>query len=445
MKKHLFLLVTVSLSALALHAQNYAPIKNLLAINQYAKAKEDFDKSMNNEKFASKAEAYILKATIYGALSMADEHKGQPSGNQLAAEADAAFKKYREMDPSMALMTDLIYQNGPLNLYSSYYTSGYADYAAKKWQAGYDKLKNAVYYSDLLLQNKILGGPIDTNVLILAGVTAEQSGNKQDAAVYYGRLADNKVTGDGFESVYRFLVSYSFEKKDMAAFEKYKAIGAELYPKSDYFSYDKVDFAVGLADNFNDKLKAIEEVLAKDPDNYKANQVLGEVIYDTLNPRDEAAVPPDNAEELEKKMLDAFTRAATAKPDMELPFLYIGDHYINKAVKVNDARSAHVKDMQARTKPGTKASAEDIKKRDELDKKYGDAMEMAREPYEKAAKIFAARAELDIRDKAQYKKAVSYLSDIFAYKKVQAKGKPADEAKYAAEVKKWNEVYDSIK
>jgi len=37
------------------------------------------------------------------------------------------------------------------------------------------------------------------------------------------------------------------------------------------------------------------------------------------------------------------------------------------------------------------------------------------------------------------------LADVFAFKKVQAKGKPADQAKYAAEEKKWNDLWDSIK
>ena len=444
--KRMFLLAALGLFAISVSAQNYTPIKNMLALNQYAKAKEDLDKQFGNAKFTGKAEAWILKATIYAGLAMADENKSTATGEQLAADADAAFQKYREMEPSLELMTDPIYRNGPVNIYSSYFSSGYTDYGAKKYEVAYPKFKRAAELSDMLMQNKILPGTLDTNVLILAGITAEQSGKRDEAATYYGRLADNKVTGDGFESVYRFMVSYSFEKKNMAAFEKFKAVGKELFPRSEYFDYDKVDFAVGLAEGFNNKLKAIDEVLATDPGNYKANQILGELIYDTLNPREDDAIPPANFDELETKMIGAFTKAALAKPGMENPYLYMGDHYINKAVKVNDAREAHVKDMQARTKPGTKSSPEDIKKRDELDKKYGEALVAAQEPYEKAAEIFAGKKEeLSLRDKQQYKKAVSYLSDVFAYKKNQAKGKPADQAKYAAEEKKWNERYDSIK
>ena len=126
----------------------------------------------------------------------------------------------------------------------------------------------------------------------------------------------------------------------------------------------------------------------------------------------------------------------------------MGDHFINKASKVNDRREAHSKDMKARTKPGAMSSKEDIAKRDALDKEYGETLEQAREPYEKVAAIFANKVkqenELEMRDKQQYKKAVSYLADIFAFKRAMAKGKPADQAKYSAEEKKWTDAYDAI-
>jgi hypothetical protein len=443
MKRILFLLL-VSCTAILTQAQNYDQIKTLLTLGQYQKAKEDLDKNMGNAKFTSKADAYMLKAAIYAALAMDNANKNTPTGEQLANEADIAFRKYKEMDPQLTLIADPIYQNGPINLYSFYYSNGYTDYTAKKWDAGYDKLKKAVDMSDLLISRKIIQAPMDTNVLILAGITAENSKKKDEAAIYYARLADAKIAGDEFESVYRYLVNYYFGKKDMAAFEKYKASGQQLYPKSEYFAYDKVDFAVGLVENFDEKLKAIQEVLANDPSNYKANQVLGEIIYDTLNPK-EGDPLPSNAAELEIKMVAAFNKAAETKPGFETPFLFIGDHFISKAVKANEERSAHAADMKTRTKPGTMASKEDIAKRDALDKKYGDALESAREPYEKAAAIFAGKTSMELREKQQYKKAVNYLADIYAFKKVMAKGKPADQAKYAAEEKKWNDRYDTIK
>lgn len=448
--KKLLLSLTVLLTAFLVQAQNYDNIKNLMILQQYKKAKEDVDKAWGNAKFTAKPEAYILKASIYSGLASDAATKGTPAGDQLLADAEVAFAKYKEMDPQMTLLTDPVYQNGPINIYSGLFAAGYKDYEAKKWQEGFQKFKKVVELSDMLIAKKIITVTADTNSLLLAGITAESAGLKEEAVKYYGRMADLRASGPGFDGIYRFLVNYYIGKKDMVNFEKYKALGKELYPNNEFFNYDKVDFAVGLEEDFNKRVKALEETISSDATNYKAILLLGELIYDTLNSRKDGAVQPGNAEELEKKMIDAFYKAAALKPEDELPYIYAGDHYINKSIKANEAREAHVNDMRARTKPGTAASKEDVAKRDALDAAYGTALEAAREPYEKAADIFAkkppptTKKETDI-NKQQYKKVTGYLGDIYLYKKNKAKSKPADQAKFAAEEKKWNDIYDSIK
>ena len=148
---------------------------------------------------------------------------------------------------------------------------------------------------------------------------------------------------------------------------------------------------------------------------------------------------------MEGRLIGALTKAAAAKPDDELVWLVMGDHFIDKADKVNEARSAHVQDMKTRTKPGTQPSKTDIAKRDELDKAYADAFDKAREPYEKAASIMAAKLDkLTGSQKQQYRKVAGYLGDIYTYKKAQAKA-PADVAKFTADAKKWNDLYDTLR
>jgi len=445
--KKIFLLIGVLAVFTGIQAQSIESIRNTALLQQFKKAKEDLDKAMSNTKFASKPEAFILKAFVYGSLAMDPSKKGTAEAVQLLDEADAAFKKYKEMDPSQALVADQVYQNGPINIYSGYYSLGYEDYAGKKWSDGASKLKKAVEYSDILISKNLLQAPLDTNVLILAGITSENAKHTDDAATYYKRLADHKIAGHDYESIYRYLVNYYFGKRDFANFEKYKALGAELFPKSEFFTYDKVDFAVGLETNFNDKLKSVEEVLASSPNDFKANQVLGEIIYDTLNVDEEKGKLPANTDELEKKMVSAFQKAAAAKPGFENPYLYLGDHFINKAAGFGKEREKLQADIKARTKPGQPISKEDVAKRDALDKQYGDILEQAREPYEKAAAILAAKTNINQKEKQQYKKAASYLADIAAFKKAMANQKKntADAAKYAAEEKKWNDLWDSIK
>jgi hypothetical protein len=443
--KKFFLLSATLLLAFFIQAQNYESIKTGLVLQQYKKAKEDVDKGMTNTKFASKPEAYILKATIYAGMANEAGTKGTPAGDQLLTDAEAAFTKYREMDPQLSFLTDPIYQNAPINIYSGLFSSGYKDYENKKSLESFEKFKKVVEYSDLLITKKVTGMTSDTNSLLLAGITAEGAGLKDEAAKYYTRIADMKVPGKDFESIYRTLVRYYFTKKDMASFEKYKAIGKELYPTVEFYDYDKVDFAIGLEEDFNKKLQSLEETVAADPNNGKAWDLLGELIYDTLASRKEGAVQPANAAELEKKMILAFNKYAEIKPNNEMPYIFIGDYFVNKSSKVNDAREAHAADMKARTKPMTPNSKEDIAKRDALDLQYFNALEGAREPYEKAAAIFAKKEKLTGQDKQQYKKVTGYLGDIYQNKKIKAKGNAADVAKYTAEEKKWSDVYDSIK
>ncbi|MEI9807735.1 MAG: hypothetical protein WDO16_07585 [Bacteroidota bacterium] len=448
--KKILLLSTVLVLALLVQAQNYESIKNNMILGTpaaYKKSKDDLDKAMSNAKFAAKPEAYILKATIYAGMAMDSATRLSPEGEKLTAEAEAAFAKYKEMQPDLSLLTDPIYRNGPINLYSSLFSSGYKDYEKKNWVAGLEKFKKVVDLSDLLIAKKLINLSADTNSILLAGIMAENAGQKEEAVKYYGRMADMKVRGDGFEGIYRYLVNYYAVKKDMANFEKYKTTGKELFPNSQFFTYDKVDFAVGLEEDFNKKVSSLEETIAADPNNHKAVLLLGEIIYDTLNSRHEGAVKPANITELEDKMLKAFNKAAELKPGDELPYIYSGDHFVNKSIAVNDAREAHAAAMKTRTKPGAAASKEDLAKRDALDAEYGATLDKAAEPYEKAAAIFAKKEKLTGQDKQQYKKVAGYLGDIYMNKKIRANKvkATADATKYAADEKKWNDVYDTIK
>ena len=443
MKKIAWVLMMFAFTA-TVSAQSYDDIKGLILLGQNKKAKEELDKRMTNAKFISKPDAYLLKTTIYGVLASDSAVAGTPQGDQLNSEAEAAWNKYKEMQPTLELAKDDSYKNGPISIYSNYFTKGYKAYEAKKWAESYTSFKKVAEYSDMLQQMKILTAPLDTNVMILAAYTAENSDNKEDAAKYYTRLADAKVGGAGFEGVYRFLVTYNFNKKDLAAFEKYKAIGKELYPTSEFFTYDKTDFAVGLEDNFDSKLKSLEQVLTNDPGNFKANLSLGQVIYDTLYSTDEGAVQPANAAELEAKMFTAFKKAAEASPDTTLAYLFLGDAYMNKSIRAGEAKDKFMAEMKTRVPAGKMPSKEDAAQRDALDKAYGEAMEGAIEPYKKAAALYEKRTNLSRAEKQQYKKVAGYLGDIYTYKVGKTKGKP-ENAAFTTEERKWNDLYSTIK
>lgn len=442
MKKTTFLLTMLAFAIMG-QAQKYDDIKNKLFVNQYAEAKKDIDKGMENPKFASKPEAFILKATTYAAV--ADDPANAAQADQLREDAYAAFLKYREMQPDLALLADIPYKNAPSYLHTTYFNAGYKDYQEKKWGAGLPKFEKAVALSDFMIEKKLFTAPMDTNSLILAGIMAENDNKTDIAAKYYGRLADAKIQGQGFEDIYKFLVRYNFGKKDMAAFEKYKALGGSLYPQSEFFKYDKTDFAVGLEETFDSKIKALEQVLANDPGNYKSSLLLGQLIYDTLYSDKEGAVKPANAAELETKMIATFKKSAETNPNEVLPNLYLGEYYINKAAGINEKKDALAAEIKKTAKPGAQPSKENVAKREALDKEFDESYESARVAYEKAAELFAKKGTLTGPEKQQYKNVAGYLGDIYTYKKDKAKGKPAEIAKYTEQEKKWNDLYGSIR
>ena len=207
MKKSLLALIFVSIFVNG-WAQNYDPVKTLVMLNQFEKAKTDLDKSFTNAKYTAKPEAFILKTAVYAGLSALDGKKDTPVGTQLVEDADASFTKYKEVDPAMSLINEPIYQNSIITLYSSFYTLGFNDYNKKEYQSALGKLNKAIFYSDLLIKQKVLASSLDTNVLILAAITAETGGFKDEAAGFYTKLANAKVGGEGYEGVYRYLVTY---------------------------------------------------------------------------------------------------------------------------------------------------------------------------------------------------------------------------------------------
>lgn len=437
MKKITFILTMLSI-ALFSAAQNYGDIEGSILINNYKKAKEELDKRMTNAKFISKPNAYLLKARIYSALAT-DSTLADDAARKMNQDADEAFAKYKEMDPGLELLKEMVYKDAPLYIYSNLFGYGQQDLNSEKWEQAYNTFKKVEGYSNLLAQQNLLNSPLDTAVYLYAGYTAERAGKTEEAVKHYMKLADANV-GEGYENVYNFLVIHYFKKNDLANFEKYRQQGLRLFPQSEFFKNDQSDFAVGLDVNFSNQMKSLEAVLSKDPNDFKANFALGRLIFDTLYSTVDGAVPPANAAELETKMVDAFNKGIAADPNHDIILLFLGDHYVQKANKVVDDISKLENEINK--KPGAKASKEETARLAELNKTYADLDEQTRIPYEKAAAIYAAKSTLSANEKQQYRNVAGFLGDIYTRKREAAEAKKSPDAKkLEAEEKKWNDLY----
>lgn len=442
MKKVILLATIAVFSTTGVFAQKYDDIKGMLTLGQTAKAKELYDKNSTNEKFFKKPEGYLLKASIYANMALDSAMAADAEKNRV--EGDAALKKYKELEPEMKLLEDPVYKNAPYYLYASYFNSGIADINSKAYESAYQKLANAVDYSELLIAHKLMDKKMDTAAIYYAGLLGENSKHEDEAVKYYTRISDLKIkeyNGTSYENVYQGLVRYYAIKNDNANFEKYKALGKELFPQSEFFSYSMLDFAVGGSTDLNERVANLEKIIASNPDDYKSNLTLAEIIYDTIDSRKENAVMPGNAEELEAKMIAALSKATSLKPDELQPYLLLGDHYLVKSGKLRDNVTSAETNI---TKKGSKASADDKAKLAEAKKLYATTYDLADVNYEKAANLFAKKSDLTPQEKRSYRLIAGNIAEYYSYKIEEAKS-AGERDKYAALEKKWDDLFSKLR
>jgi hypothetical protein len=446
MKRLLSMTVGFVLMTYAAFAQ-FEEAKNMLLLQQYGKALESVNSTLAKPKNATKPEGQILKAAVLaGQIAGATD---DASKDKLLAESMDAYNKYMEMDPKKALITDPAYANTPIVYYSTYYNKGIAAFKEKDYKKASDDFSNTVKWSDYLIQNKIISMEFDTTANLLAGASYQNLKEDESAVAYFTKLTDRKIGGDDNEFMYQFMVGYYFRKGDAANFEKYRKLGQELYPKAEYFTYTETDFIMGMEDEV-EKMKRIEAKIAQNPDDIELVQTYGFILFDKLNA--EGAERPANFDELESKMVANLSKAGEARPEDGKPYYFLGNHYVNKSVKINEeirGVTDQIRKANANAVPDKKTGKippppkELTDKRDALRKAYDAEIEKGLPYLVKSAEAYAKMKDMKGLDKQNYKRLADQLILIYGDKKAAAKV-PADKAKWEAEEKKWNTVYSSI-
>lgn len=459
MKKIIFTVALGIAGSLVAIGQKYDEAKNLILLQQFDKAKENVDKNWGNAKYTAKPEAYILKSTIYATLGNAPD-KGD-AGVAMVDDAEKLYQQYLTMDAKKTLILEQYYANTPIIFYTNYINRGIAEYNKKDYKAALGLFEKSLYYSSFLNENKIATMPLDTTGELLAGAAAQNIGDEEHnkiAMTHYKKLADAKVMGDDGVNVYRFLARKSFDYEDIDGFNKYMALGRELYPKEEFFTYEEEDFLFSIEDQ-NERIRRIKKKLEADPNNFKVQSAYGEFLFEQLNPKDSDSPLPANSDELEKEMISAFEKAAAIQPESPLAYLNLANHFLNKSIRTQNVLADHQKMMRekqkANTPPAVKgkpapkappADPADVEKRKELQAKYDNELKTCGNYYESAVGIYAKDTELTNMEKQNYRNAVSNLIDINKELKNSAirDKNAADEAKYTAAEKKYMDLYATL-
>ena len=393
------------LFAFGTFAQVTNKTKDLLKANKLQEAKTEIDKVIANEKNAANPEAWYYKAKVYSALG--NDTTAKTGVDDIKWEAFQAVQKYMTLD-NKQLLLQLDNYKPVMDIYQNYFKTGAAYYNASNFEDAYNNFKKCLAVSEYLTEKNISTVKLDTSVILYTGISAEKVNKKDDAAIYYSKLADAKVSGEGMGEIYKWLADYYSQKKDTEKAQKYLTYGKELYPKDTFWAGFELDMARDKGDR-KDVYNKYEEIIKADPSNHLYVYNYGIELYkDAYN--EDAAKRPTNSEEMIAKAADNFKKSLEIKPDYAPANLVMGQVLYNQGVDIN----AQAKAIKAPA--GGKLTPADQKKKDEAKaamlKKFDEAI-----PYfEKVDQILGSQGKLKMEERANLKDAYDLLITIYDQK-----------------------------
>lgn len=449
MKK--LLLLAVFAGALQLvQAQDLKKVLINYQLGKFEEAKTEVDKVMADAKQNTKPEALYWKAKVYASIfkNLSDKY---PSAS---ADADAAFKKYMEADPAMAQVKEKGAE-GFFDMYSKSYTAGIKSFNDKKWEDAVTNFKTAVEYIDVIFKNKWTNNnsAFDTTTILYLAYACQNANKLNDAATYYGRLADAKVAGENYIDIYKFLAQHYTNTKNEAMFNKYLAIGKELYPKFpwDEYEVDYMDQNMTLAE----KTAVYDKEDAAGTLSEAKYLQFGDIFVNAKNKEKNLDSAQHVAYNL--KAADAFKKAYAKNSQNGIAAFNVGVIYYNVFNEYDDKYAANIRTMQglnadrpvekdpkkkAAADAALKAKTDPIRKANaDLEKPLMENLDQSVEWLEKAYSALKDKSGRSSTEKSVLNKSVDFLANLYGYKRDRNRGK--DSKAYDAFDAKYKE-YDAL-
>jgi hypothetical protein len=314
------------------------------------------------------------------------------------------------------------------NLYYSYYDLGIKTYNEKKFPESFDLFKSSLDVHDYGISNK-LDGPNglkfaahDTDLVWNLAVLANELKKKDEALMFYKKIADANLSDEKYANAYDELVKKYKSEKNAELFNKYVTAAKKYYPVDlPYWENKEIEFALDGIEN-EALLNKYEELTKTFPNNYivfynyavEIDKFLG---TDAAKNKDAATVAAYRT-----KIEDLFKKAVSIKPNIE-GNLQLANLYYSKTYDLQE-RAAKIK--------GTKPA--EVKVKNELNAAVKASMSQAIPFAEEAAKMLGELKEYKFSDKANYKLALEILSN--AYKMAGNTGKFTEIEKKRAAVDK---------
>ncbi|HEY4156187.1 MAG TPA: hypothetical protein VGM24_12190 [Puia sp.] len=418
--KRIFLSLALAGLFSGLFAQSLDKAKEYLKGKKLPEAKTEIDNALTVEKNQKNAEVWYTKVKIYNAI--AADSLLRSTVPDAYVQSLEALKKYAALDDKKLVLLTLD-QYKPINeIYQGLFQRGATNYNEKKYAEAYTDFTNAIQAITFMNEKGWIKQNMDTTSTLYAGISAEKAGKRDDAAIYYKKIADSGITkigGNDMAEIYKWIADYYNRKGDKANTEKYVDIGKAKYPSELFF--DEIILDDLRKNGPKDSLFARYEMINKEhPDSAIYFFNYGLELYQYASDTTKGA-PPANADELIKRSQEKLSKSLQLNPNYPQASLVMGQISYNQGIELQ---------QQAKAIKGSKP--EDLKKRADLKaeaiKKFDEAI-----PYfEKIDQLLGKEGVLKRADKNALRDSYDLMVTIYEQKK--------DKEKAAAWTDKYNNV-----
>lgn len=432
--KKLLLLTLLAGSSLLVHAQDLKKVQTAYLLAKFDDAKTEIDKVMTDAKQNVKPEALYWKAKVYAALYKDKNLSVKYPG--AVKDAEAAFQKYMETDAAYTQVKEKGAE-GFFDMYGTSYNNGIKFFNDKKWEDAAASFKVAVEFSDVIFKNKWTNSSIsfDTTTILYLAYSYQNAGKPSEAATYYSRLADNKVAGENYIDIYKFLAQHYTTAKSDAQFKKYLALGKELYPKFPWEEYeiDYMDQNMTLAE----KTALYDKEDAAGTLSETKYLQFGDIFVNAKNKEKSL----DSAQHMKYtlKAAEAFKKAYGKNNQNGIAAFNVGVIYYNVFNDYDDRYAQNIRTMQglnadrpvekdpkkkAAADAALKAKLDPIRKTNaELEKPLAENLDQSLEWLEKAYISLKDKSGRNNTEKSVLNKSVDFLANLYGYKRDRNRGK----------------------
>jgi hypothetical protein len=329
----------------------------------------------------------------------------------LKNEAFLAFKKNQLLD---AKDVRLLFEgyNSYLILYSGYYDLGSVFFGAKKYKDAINSFKKAIDVKDYILSKKyeypgVKLYALDTSIIFNIGICALQDKNEAEAVNYFKILADANVIAEGYKDFYEFVADYYERKNEESNLISFLNKARKLYPDDEVWN----DLEIKQAGKTGDEkilFAKYEEMIAKQPNSFLLTYNYAAELYNKLHGKDAA----EDVDSVASNKLIEYLKIAIkneGEKDVLATMLLTNHLYNTSAIKIN------LSNIIKGNKPA------DIKQKSLLKSQSNKLMDDCIVYAERVESFYTNLSNKTPIQKANLKKVLNYLEDIYGLKKNAAK------------------------